>query len=306
MAAKNVPQKKEDYITNKVLAVFSICLAGVLVLMGLRKLIDFGTTYLLGMTVLRVLMGVAAAGVVLSIVLMAHQKKKGADLTYRILTGRNLLIVFAVALVILALVHHYGIPIFKVFYGLLPALAVYYLIYHSYQPEFCVISVDCGAAVALLLIVRRAQISANVKYLAWVALAVYVALAVVQLTMTAQVKNAKGKLKHAEFPVFKKRLYHADCDPDCDGNPGGAGSGHGDGNCLIRDFCCGRVSVCDSGLLYGKTDVREKERAAGRLSACFFRRKRNETLEMRGGRAAVRGAVRMRHAAQVGNRIVAH
>ncbi len=195
MAAKNVPQKKEDYITNKVLAVFSICLAGVLVLMGLRKLIDFGTTYLLGMTVLRVLMGVAAAGVVLSIVLMAHQKKKGADLTYRILTGRNLLIVFAVALVILALVHHYGIPIFKVFYGLLPALAVYYLIYHSYQPEFCVISVDCGAAVALLLIVRRAQISANVKYLAWVALAVYVALAVVQLTMTAQVKNAKGKLK---------------------------------------------------------------------------------------------------------------
>ena len=43
MAAKNVPQKKEDYITNKVLAVFSVCLGGVLILMGLKKLIDFGT-----------------------------------------------------------------------------------------------------------------------------------------------------------------------------------------------------------------------------------------------------------------------
>ena len=71
------------------------------------------------------------------------------------------------------MVHHWGIPIFKVFYALLPALAVYYLIYHSYQPEFCAISIDCGAAIALLLIVRRAQISANVQYLAWVAVAVY-------------------------------------------------------------------------------------------------------------------------------------
>lgn len=210
MAAKNVPQKKEDYITNKVLVVFSICLAGVLVLMGLRRLIDFGTTYLLGMTVLRVLMGVAAVGVVLSIILMMHEKKKGTDLSYRIVTGRNLLIVFVAALVIFALIHHYGIPIFKVFYGLLPAMAVYYLIYHSYQPEFCVISVDCGAAIALLLIIRRAQISTNVQYLAWVALAIYVALAVVQLAMTAQIKGAKGKLKLGKRTFsfgFSKNAY---------------------------------------------------------------------------------------------------
>lgn len=205
-----MPQKKEDYITNKVLIVFSICLAGVLVLMGLRRLIDFGTTYLLGMTVLRVLMGVTAVGAVLSIVWMMQQKKKGTDLSCRILTGRNLLVVFAAAFVIFALIHHYGIPIFKVFYGLLPAMAVYYLIYHSYQPEFCVISVDCGAAIALLLIIRRAQISANVQYLAWVALAVYVALAVVQLAMTAQVKSAKGKLKLGKWTwsfAFSKNAY---------------------------------------------------------------------------------------------------
>ena len=61
MAAKNVPQKKEDYITNKVLAVFTVCLGGVLILMGLKKLIDFGTTYLIGMMAVRILMGVAAA-----------------------------------------------------------------------------------------------------------------------------------------------------------------------------------------------------------------------------------------------------
>ena len=197
MAAKNMPQKREDYITNKVLAVFSVCLAGVLVLMGLRKLIDFGTTYLLGMTVLRVLMGVAALGAIGSILLMLHEKKKGRDLSCRILTGRNLLILFAAALVIFALIHHYGLPIFKVFYGLLPALAVYYLIYHSYQPEFCVIAVDGGAAIALLLIVRRAQISANVQYLAWAAAACMAVLAVVQIAAVLRVKANRSSLKLA-------------------------------------------------------------------------------------------------------------
>ena len=195
MAAKNMPQKKEDYITNKVLAVFTVCLGGVLILMGLKKLIDFGTTFLIGMMVVRILMGVAALGVLVGIFLAVREKKNGVDNTYRILTGRNIIIVFAASFVILALVHHYGFPIFKVFYGLLPVLAVYYLIYHSYQPEFCVMSVDCGVAIAMLLIVRRAQISANVKYLAWVAAALCIALAIVQIAAVLQIKKAGSKLK---------------------------------------------------------------------------------------------------------------
>ena len=76
MAAKNMPQKKEEYITNKVLAVFTVCLSGVLVLMGLRKLIDFGTTYLLGMTVLRALMLAAAVGIAAGIVKMMRERKR--------------------------------------------------------------------------------------------------------------------------------------------------------------------------------------------------------------------------------------
>ncbi len=195
MAAKNVPQKKEDYITNKVLAVFTVCLSGVLILMGLQKLIDFGTTFLLGMLVVRILMGVAAVGVLVGILLAVREKKNGIDTSCRLLTGRNIVIVFAAAFVILALVHHYGFPIFKVFYGLLPVLAVYYLIYHSYQPEFCVISADCGAAIVLLLIVRRAQISANVQYLAWVAAALCIVIAIVQIIAVVQVKKAGSQLK---------------------------------------------------------------------------------------------------------------
>lgn len=194
MAAKNVPQKKEDYITNKVLAVFSICLAGVLVLMGLRRLIDFGSTYVIGMTTVLVLMGVSVLGIVIGLVMRMREKSKSVDTAYRILTGRNVLIVSAAALVILALVHHYGTPIFKVFYALLPALAVYYLIYHSYQPEFCVISVDCGAAAVLLLVLRRIQLNGGARSVSWLVVGVCAALALVQIALALQVKKANGKL----------------------------------------------------------------------------------------------------------------
>lgn len=199
-----MPNKQEDYLTNKVLAVFSVCLGGVLVLMGLRRLIDFGTTFLIGMMVLRILMGVAAIGAVAGIVLMMREKKNGVDNQYRIITGCNILIVCAVALVMFALIHHYGIPIFKVFYGLLPVLAVYYLIYHSYQPEFGVISLDCGMAIALLLIMRRAQISANVQYLAYVAAALYVVVTAVQLFAVLKVQKQQGKFQLGS----RKFLFH--------------------------------------------------------------------------------------------------
>ena len=189
-----MPQKQEDYITNKVLAVFTVCLGGVLILMGLKKLIDFGTTFTLGMMVVRILMGVSAVGVLVGIWQLMRERKNNIDNTYRIATGRHIITVFLAALIILAFVHHYTFPIFKVFYGLLPALAVYYLIYHSYQPEFCVISVDCGVTAALLLIVRRAQISANVKYLAGVAAAISVVIVGVQLAAVAKVKENHGKI----------------------------------------------------------------------------------------------------------------
>ncbi len=210
MAAKNMPQKQEDYITNKVLAVFTVCLGGVLILMGLKKLIDFGTTFTLGMMVVRILMGVSAVGVLVGIWQLMRERKNNIDNTYRIATGRHIITVFLAALIILAFVHHYTFPIFKVFYGLLPALAVYYLIYHSYQPEFCVISVDCGVTAALLLIVRRAQISANVKYLAWVAAAISVVIVVVQLAAVAKVKAKHGKImlgKRKRDFMFSQNAY---------------------------------------------------------------------------------------------------
>ncbi len=206
-----MPQKKEeDYITNKVLAVFTVCLAGVLILMGISRLLNRGDTFLAGMTTVRVLMGISAVGILLGIILAVREKSSGKDNTYKILTGRSLIIVFAVSLVVLAFIHYYGFPVFKFFYALLPALAVYYLIYHSYQAEFCVISVDCGIAVLLLMLVRWIQVNGGARRVSCIVAAVCGALALVQIALALQIRKADGKLKLGSRKlsfVFSKNAY---------------------------------------------------------------------------------------------------
>ena len=57
MAKNNVgktPISQEEYTTNKVLAVFSVCLLGVLVLMILERLLGYSNTWKTGVLVTRV------------------------------------------------------------------------------------------------------------------------------------------------------------------------------------------------------------------------------------------------------------
>lgn len=210
MAAKakkagKMPQKKEEYITNKVLAVFSICLLGVLALMLLTRLTSVGSSYALGITLLKIVMGVSVVGIIVGAILVGHEHKNKVDTTYRLATGRNVIIVFAVALIMFALLYHFGAPIAKIFYVVLPALAVYYLIYHSYQPEFFVIAADCGIAALLLLLTR--WVGGVWK---WIAVIGMVVLCIVQLIEVAAVRKNKNHLKLGGKTfsfVFGKNAY---------------------------------------------------------------------------------------------------
>ena len=67
MAKSNVGKKpisEEEYTTNKVLTVFSVCLLGVLVLMILQRLLNYGSTFMIGLIVTRILLAIGIIGVV--------------------------------------------------------------------------------------------------------------------------------------------------------------------------------------------------------------------------------------------------
>lgn len=180
MATKRKPNER-DYITNKVLTVFTLCLLGVLLLMLLYRIAAYGSTYMMGRQITGVVCGLGVLGVIWGVFKLVLERKAHDDMRYRLLRGRNLIVIFAVLVACMAAVLLFGPETIKLLYIILPAIAVYYLIYHSYPREFFVISVDCGLTAVVLYVVRRALGSASHSGFAWLAAAVAVVLCVIQI-----------------------------------------------------------------------------------------------------------------------------
>ena len=188
MAKNNVGKKpisQEEYTTNKVLAVFSVCLLGVLVLMILERLLGYSNTWKTGVLVTRVLLGVGIVGAAAGIIMLGQEHAGKRSSVRRIVCGRNMLIASIVAIVFLTAINYYGTMPIKAMYVVLPVLAVYYLVYHSYAPEFFLIAVDTGVGVAAML-------------------------ALIQIAVTASLRRKKGKFTFRSRKIdtqFSKNAY---------------------------------------------------------------------------------------------------
>ena len=207
MAKNNVGKKpisQEEYTTNKVLAVFSVCLLGVLVLMILERLLGYSNTWKTGVLVTRVLLGVGIVGAAAGIIMLGQEHTGKRSSVRRIVCGRNMLIASIVA------INYYGTMPIKAMYVVLPVLAVYYLVYHSYAPEFFLIAVDTGVGVAAMLVIHRALVSANHTWMSTVAAAGTAVLALIQIAVTASLRRKKGKFTFRGRKIdtqFSKNAY---------------------------------------------------------------------------------------------------
>jgi len=202
--------KQEEYVTHKVLTVFSVCLFGVLILMILQRLLSYGSTFMLGMVVQKVLFVVGVIGAAWGIYLLIQEHAGRRSAENRILCGRHVLLVWGIFIVIMAAIGYFGTAPIRASYVLLPALAVYYLIYHSYAPEFFIISLDCGFALGLVWVVRRAQASSHFGYMQYLAVAAMVALTLVQLMAASQIRKGNGTFTFAGRKIelrFSQNAY---------------------------------------------------------------------------------------------------
>lgn len=189
--------KQEEYVTHKILTVFSICLFGVLLLMALQRLLSYGSTFMLGMVVQKVLLVIGIIGAAWGVYLLVQEHTRRRSIENRIICGRHVLLVCGIFIVIMAAIGYFGTAPIHTSYVLLPALAVYYLIYHSYAPEFFIISLDCGIALALIWVIRRAQISSHFGYMQYLAVVSMVVLTLVQVMVTAQTRKGNGTFTFA-------------------------------------------------------------------------------------------------------------
>lgn len=197
MSKSNVGKKpisKEEYTTNKVLTVFSICLLGVLVLMVVQRLLDYANTWSTGMLMVKVLLGLGGIGVIWGIVLLALELTGRRSGERRIICGRNVLVASVIMVVCMWSISYLGTQPIKLLYVLLPVLAVYYLVYHSYAPEFFIIAADCGVAIGLMWLVHRALASSHFVWMAYAAVAAAIVLALLQLICVWVLRGKGGKL----------------------------------------------------------------------------------------------------------------
>ena len=184
MAKSNVKKRaisEEEYTTNKVLTVFSVCLLGVLVLMVVERLLDYVSTWAAGMMLVRVLIGVGAAGVLWAVWLLTREASGKRTAARRIVCGRNVMIVSVMTVLCMSVIHYIGTQPIKMLYVILPVLAVYYLVYHSYAPEFFLIALDAGLAMGLMFVVHRTLDSVSFGWMPYAAVGAAVVLAVLQL-----------------------------------------------------------------------------------------------------------------------------
>lgn len=196
MAKSNVGKKpisQEDYTTNKVLTVFSVCLLGVLVLMVLQNLLDRANTWATGMVVVKILLWIGVAGVLWGIFLLVreHTGKRSAE--RRIICGRNIVIASLLMTAAMAAISYLGILPIKALYVVLPVLAVYYLIYHSYAPEFFLIALDCGVGLGLIWLVYRAEQTSRFGWVAYAAIAAAAVLTVIQILAAVWLRGHKAQ-----------------------------------------------------------------------------------------------------------------
>ena len=145
------PISESDFITNKILLVFTLALIGTLALMMISKLVLDIQTAIVTVYSLQGLAALSAVGVVYGIHRFASEKKRAVDTSRKILTGRNITLFFAIVLFCCVfIVSTNPTAAIRTLYIFIPGWAVLYLIKAIYIREFYVISLICAFGALLL------------------------------------------------------------------------------------------------------------------------------------------------------------
>jgi len=204
--AQKKPVDKKDYISNKILVMFTLAFLGVLLLMFVYRFLGRADSFKATLTCLQAAWWISIAGIVGGIVWEWFAKKKGKDQTYRLMRGRNIAVLsLVVFLSVLFILTYNPFSAIKALYIILPALSVLYLVYYTYQFEFFVITVECAGAALLMWALGKAVRNSYYSAYAIAILAVMLVLCAASAAAVYVIGKNGGKLKLGTKSV---RLFH--------------------------------------------------------------------------------------------------
>lgn len=161
MKKEHISSKKddvrEDYLANRVMAVF---VAAVVLLFGLSYLwnaYNVARTFFAALRINTILIWVSAAALAGSLVWLASDLKKGRVKTAAVFNGAMSTVFFAVLLGSLLLIRYNYSSAKRVLYVVIPAIAILHLIYCSYQREFFSLCLTHSAVSYAIWIIAKAS-----------------------------------------------------------------------------------------------------------------------------------------------------
>ncbi len=153
MAAENkkMAQRREDYLTNRVLAVFTFAFVLILGLMAAYRTYSRIETMFATQKVLYVLGGVFAAGTVAGILWEIFGKKR----EYKVICGKNVALACAIVSVCAFCCAVFTSGGVRMMYVFVPVASALILVYLLYPRDFFLMSLVCACGAVLLWYLSR-------------------------------------------------------------------------------------------------------------------------------------------------------
>ncbi len=201
-------QRAKDYVTNKLLLVFTIAFAMLLLLMNVGRMMKSVESFVLAHTITKVVCGVAILAIVAGIIMMIVEHNKKKDTRYVLLSGKNILITaLFIAVCTGALAFIFDPKMLLLLYVFVPVIVVLYIIYYSYQREFFYIALSAAISASCVWLVGSTGDSRLSFVLA--AVGVLVNLVLAAFAVWAQVKGGTVRAFGREFSAFKADSKYA-------------------------------------------------------------------------------------------------
>ncbi len=199
----NIPNRQKDYVTNKLLLVFTIAFAVLLLLMNVGRMMKSTNTFLTAFTMTKVIAVCALVLTAAGIVMMIVSAVRKADVKYVLLSGKNIAsAALFIAICAGALSLAFNQSTLTLLYVFIPAVVVLYIIYYSYQREFFVIALASAVgATGIWLLSSGIATSKSTLIIAAVSAAIVLLAA---FTIWGHVGHGTVKIAGKEFSVFKK------------------------------------------------------------------------------------------------------
>lgn len=194
-ANKESANKARDYVTNKLLSVFTIAFAVIIGLMSISRMMRRTDTFRAAFEGIQVfawiMLGITVVVGITAIVL----RIRGIDSKYRLLSSKNIAVVCGfITICYGALAMAFGDDMLRVLYVFVPTVAALYILFHTYQRDFFYIATVSGFGAIGIWLMGRALRGGPGASKVWILIGLMFAILAILAVITVVIQLNHGKI----------------------------------------------------------------------------------------------------------------